>query len=129
MNIFFVHALNNRLGNQPVIVNTVNPGFCYSEIRRNMRSSFMWVFEKLVARQTEEGGRQLVWAAVGTPDGGEDELKGAYVNLARVEEPGDFTLGEAGKKREEKLWVSPPSFRCTASTCHRSKRSWLTFVV
>jgi len=109
LNIFFVRALNSRLRNRPVIVNTVNPGFCYSEIRRDMRSLFMWVFEKLLARQAEEGSRQLVWAAVGTPEGGEsssDKLRGAYINVARVEEPGDFVLGEAGKKREEKLWES-----------------------
>lgn len=68
----------------------------------------MWVFEKLVARQTEEGSRQLVWAAVGTPEGGEgslDKLRGAYINTAHIDEPGDFLLGEAGKRREGKLWV------------------------
>lgn len=68
----------------------------------------MWLFEKLLARTTEEGSRQLVWAAVGTPKGGEeslDKLRGAYVNLADIDEPSDFMLGEKGKKREDKLWV------------------------
>lgn len=70
----------------------------------------MWVLEKLLAWQTEEGSRQLVWAAVGVPGGGQgslDKLKGAYINLASIQEPSDFVLGEEGKKREAKLWVSP----------------------
>ena len=79
-----------------------------------MNPFFVRVFEKLLARQTEEGSRQLVWAALGTPDGAEEgslnKLRGAYVNLSRIEEPADFLLGEEGKKREEKLWVSVVSF-------------------
>lgn len=48
----------------------------------------------------------VVVSALGTPEGGNsslDELRGAYINLARVDEPADFVLGE---KREEKVWVS-----------------------
>lgn len=64
---------------------------------------------KLLARPTEEGGRQLVYAAVGSPKNPED-LKGAYINLHRVDEPSDFVVGAEGKKREDKLWVSWISF-------------------
>lgn len=64
-----------------------------------------WLMEKILARSTEKGGRQLVWAAIGSP-ANRDDLRGGYVNLHRVEEPSDFVLGEEGKKREEKLWVS-----------------------
>lgn len=74
-----------------------------------MNPLYVRAFEKLLARQTEEGSRQLVWAAVGTPDvddGSLDKLRGAYINLSKIEEPSDFVLGEEGKKREEKLWVS-----------------------
>ncbi|KXN84241.1 WW domain-containing oxidoreductase [Leucoagaricus sp. SymC.cos] len=108
LNIFFTRALNNRLRSKDVIVNTINPGFCYSELHRNMRGLFVTVFEKLLARTAEEGGRLLVWAAVGTPDGDAnsvDELRGAYINLAKVEEPAEFVHGESGKKKEEKLWT------------------------
>ncbi len=74
-----------------------------------MNPLYVRAFEKLLARQTEEGSRQLVWAAVGTPDvddGSLNKLRGAYINLSKIEEPSDFVLGEEGKKREEKLWVS-----------------------
>ncbi len=111
LNVFFVRALNNRLKDQDVIVNTVNPGFCYSELLRERIGLLIAAVQKVLARQTEEGSRQLVWAAVGTPSGGEgslDKLRGAYVNLADINEPSDFVLGAEGKKREDKLWVSFP---------------------
>ncbi len=112
LNVFFVRALNSHLKSQDIIVNTVNPGLCYSELLRDARGLdwlYFAVFQKLLARQTEEGSRQLVWAAVGAPNGGEDsldKLRGAYINLAEINEPADFVLGEEGKKREDKLWVS-----------------------
>ncbi|KXN83073.1 WW domain-containing oxidoreductase [Leucoagaricus sp. SymC.cos] len=106
LNIFFTRAFNNHIKSREIIINTVNPGFCHSEMRRNIRSLFVIILEKLLARSAEEGSRQLVWAAVGVPSkGNEDELRGAYASLAHVEEPGDFVLGVEGKKREDKLWA------------------------
>ncbi|KXN87004.1 hypothetical protein AN958_09347 [Leucoagaricus sp. SymC.cos] len=56
--------------------------------------------------RSTEGSRQLVWAAVGVPQkSNEDDLRGAYVGIAQVDEPTDFVLGVEGKKKEE-LWVS-----------------------
>ncbi|KAF5361810.1 hypothetical protein D9756_002392 [Leucocoprinus leucothites] len=107
LNIFFTRAFSNHLQDKSIIIDSVNPGFCYSEIRRNLRSVFMSVFEWLLARTTEEGSRQLVWAAIGVPNGDEDcldDLRGAYVSLDAVEEPSDFVLGKEGKQREDKLW-------------------------
>ncbi|RXW19382.1 hypothetical protein EST38_g6481 [Candolleomyces aberdarensis] len=107
LNIFFTRSLANLLQNTPVTVNCVNPGFCISNIRREF-TGFMvvmdWLMEKILARTTEKGGRQLVWAALGSPENPED-LKGAYVNLHRVEEPSDYVIGVEGKKREDKLWA------------------------
>lgn len=103
LNLFFVRALNNHLYNQPVIVGATNPRLCNSDI---IKGNF---FLKALSRPAEEGGRQLVWAAVGAPSGGEgslDKLRGAYTGLADINEPSDFLLGEKGKQREDKLWVS-----------------------
>jgi hypothetical protein len=64
----------------------------------------------LLGRTTEEGSRQLIWAAVGLPESGSlDELRGTYINRASIEEPSDFLLGEEGKGREDKLFVSSKS--------------------
>lgn len=112
LNVFFTRALSNHLKDQPVIVNTVDPGFCYSELRRDVANLYFWILEKLVAQTAEEGSRQLIWAAIGVPGGKEsslDELRGAFISLTNIHEPADFVLGEEGKKRENKLWV-----------CHRT---------
>ncbi|KAF9443120.1 hypothetical protein P691DRAFT_809434 [Macrolepiota fuliginosa MF-IS2] len=56
----------------------------------------------------EQGSRQLIWAAGGTPKGDNDspdKLKGVYVGLADIDEPSDFVLGDEGKEREDKLWA------------------------
>jgi len=57
----------------------------------------------LVPHTTEQGSRQLVWAAVGG-QGREDELRGAYIWSAQVLEPSDVVLGEEGKKAEIRVW-------------------------
>ncbi|KAG5731867.1 WW domain-containing oxidoreductase [Termitomyces sp. T112] len=107
LDILFYQALNERLGIQsPLIVNGVNPGFCLSEIRREVSGALRavtWLMEKLIARTTEEGSRQLVYAAVGGQDN-EDQLRGAYISLARVSEASDFAIGAEGHVVQEKLW-------------------------
>ncbi len=45
--------------------------------------------EKALARTSEEGSRQVVWAAVGEADP-PDALRGAYISLAKVSEPSDL---------------------------------------
>lgn len=63
--------------------------------------------EKILARTTEEGSRQLVYAAIAGEGDKEAEtrLRGAYVSLAAVEEPSDIVLGEKGLWAQDKLWV------------------------
>ena len=61
--------------------------------------------EASFARTTEEGSRQFVYAAVGGADK-VDEMRGQYIDLHEVTEATDFVLGEEGKKRQDKLWVS-----------------------
>jgi hypothetical protein len=70
---------------------------------------FLAVYEKIFARKAEQGGQLIALACV-TPDSEQDEeeeetFRGAYLNVNRTEEPGDFVLGEEGKRREDKLWV------------------------
>ncbi|TFK31455.1 hypothetical protein BDQ12DRAFT_694120 [Crucibulum laeve] len=106
MNVFFTRALSDRLGKSPVIVNCVNPGFCRSELRRDLfgvKLALVWAIEKLIARTTEQGSRQLVWAAVGGEED-LDKLRGEYISLQEVHEPSDYALGEEGKVLQERLW-------------------------
>ncbi len=61
-----------------------------------------------LAFTTEEGSRQLVYAAVGSPDN-EEKLRGKYINLSEVVEESDFVISEDGKIVQDKVWVSNSS--------------------
>ncbi|PPQ97860.1 hypothetical protein CVT26_013029 [Gymnopilus dilepis] len=106
LNLFFTRALNDRLAGKPIIVTSVNPGYCYSSLRRRLtglQAIIDSLMEKALARTSEEGSRQLVYASVG---GGyrADQLRGAYINLSKVEEPSDYILSKAGHEAQEKFW-------------------------
>ncbi|KAG6918156.1 hypothetical protein DXG01_016141 [Tephrocybe rancida] len=107
LDTLFYLALNERIGAQsPVIVNGVNPGFCFSELLRHItgwRSMIFNLVQKLIARTSEQGSRQLVYAAVGSADN-EDQLRGAYISCARVSEASDFAIGAKGRVLQDKLW-------------------------
>lgn len=109
ISIFFARALNTRISpSTPLIADTVNPGLCYSELNRSMPflvKVIDWLTSKAFAFTSEEGSRQLVYAAIG---GREDEsqMRGAYVHLNKVAEVSDFVISEEGAKLQERIWVS-----------------------
>ncbi|KAK7044161.1 hypothetical protein VNI00_007881 [Paramarasmius palmivorus] len=108
LNVYFARALQKRLTKtKPTItVNCLNPGFCLSEFRREMgafMASFNWLMEKSLAFTTEEGSRQLVYAAIAEKDK-EDRMKGAYISSSDVVEPSDDVVSEEGAKIEDRLW-------------------------
>ena len=108
LNVFFARGLSERLFDKPLIVNAVNPGFCYSAFRRNLkglRAWPFWVMELFLARTTEQGSRQLIWACIGGRDN-VDQLRGAYISSMHVQEPADSVIGDEGKRAQTKLWVN-----------------------
>ena len=108
LNVFFVRELTKRLpANSPVIVTAVNPGYCKSQLRRHLPFPlyiFDYIMEALLARTTEEGSRDLVWAAIGGA-GREFELRGGYVNCANIQEVSDYALSDEGGVVQTRLWV------------------------
>jgi retinol dehydrogenase-12 len=108
LNIFFVRELTKRLpANSPVIVTAVNPGYCKSQLRRHLPfpvNIFDRIMEALLARTTEEGSRDLVWAAIGGA-GREFELRGGYVSSANLKEVSDYALSDEGAAVQTRLWV------------------------
>lgn len=72
----------------------------------------MRIADLLMGRTTEEGARQLVWAALG-PDGKDGphvrHMRGAYVSTAAVAEPGDYVISKEGYEAQERVWVSRAS--------------------
>ncbi|KAI0046699.1 NAD(P)-binding protein [Auriscalpium vulgare] len=107
LGVFFVRELASRIfADSSVIPVAVNPGFCKSALRRNFAfpmSLIDSIGDFLFARSTEEGARQLVWAAVGGRES-EHELHGAYVSDAGVKEPSDFVLSEEGNRVQKRVW-------------------------
>jgi len=84
----------------------------------------MRIGQILIGRPLVDGAQVMVYGAVGTSftiySSGQasdnlDNLRGAYVNLGRVDEPSDFIIGEEGKKRQDKIWVS---VFCSSSERH-----------
>lgn len=60
------------------------------------------MMKMVLARTTEQGARQLVYAALGDAENPE-ALHGQYLDIHKVEEPSDYVLGGAGKVRLDKL--------------------------
>ncbi|KAJ7708899.1 hypothetical protein B0H17DRAFT_916458 [Mycena rosella] len=107
LNVLFVRALNARLApTTPLIVDAVNPGYCYSELRRGLsgiRAVVDYLMELVLAFSTERGSRQLVWAALAHQDHPE-KLRGAYISASKVEEVSDFVLSREGGKVQDRIW-------------------------
>ena len=108
LNVFFVRELTKRLpANSPVIVTAVNPGYCKSELTRNFPFALRImeaIGKVLLAWTTEEGSRQLIWAAVGGA-GREFELRGGYVSMANLKEVSDYVLSDEGTVVQPRVWV------------------------
>lgn len=106
--MLFAKALTAHLPpTSPIIVNSVNPGWCVSDLRRastGVTRKLVEFVDCLLALPTEQGARQLVWAAVGG-EGKEDELRGAYISEDEVKEASDFVISAKGKEVEEQIWV------------------------
>ncbi|KAJ7163378.1 hypothetical protein C8R46DRAFT_1103202 [Mycena filopes] len=106
LNIMFVRALNAHISAAtPLIVNAVNPGYCYSNIRQSfsgVRALVDFFMERGLALSSEQGSRQLVWAA--TKDDS-NKLRGEYISLYKVEEVSDYILSVEGTKVQDRIWT------------------------
>ena len=115
LSILFVRALAQRLENTPIIVNTVTPGFCYSNLRNSISGIAYYLsllLEAVFANTTEEGSRQIILGATYGSGGDEEEkLRGAYIQYDSIAEPSDWVLSEEGKRAQEKFWVSDHRIR------------------
>ncbi|KAL0056754.1 hypothetical protein AAF712_016636 [Marasmius tenuissimus] len=105
LDVMFVRALQQRLPN--VTACSVNPGFCYSELARyaeGERAEHLRNLQRKLAFTTEEGSRQLLFAAIGHRDR-EAEVRGSYISFSQVSECSDLILSDDGQELENKLWT------------------------
>ncbi|KAK2042737.1 short chain dehydrogenase [Colletotrichum somersetense] len=83
----------------PVTVNNVNPGFCHSELARDIDTWRMWLMKLTLARTTEYGSRNLVYAgSVGV------ESHGHYISDCAVAKPSPFVRSKEGKEAQDRIW-------------------------
>lgn len=114
LNMLLVRSLTSHLPpSSAIVVCGINPGFCYSGIRRNIKfpmTILTTLMEITLARETAEGAKTLVHAGMsGLPEverSERDAMRGAYMSDCRPEEPSDFLFSERGKTFEGKVWVS-----------------------
>ncbi|KAJ9091156.1 hypothetical protein QFC20_007714 [Naganishia adeliensis] len=100
VNVLNVQTLADLAGPE-IIVNAINPGFCHSSLTRDsvgIQGIQMKLMKLLLARTTEAGSRNLVWA------GTEDMPSGSYVDSCKVSESSDFTLSPEGRAIGAGIW-------------------------
>ncbi|EPQ52486.1 NAD P-binding protein [Gloeophyllum trabeum ATCC 11539] len=116
LNIFFVRALTARLPpTSPLIVTSLSPGFCDTELRREAVNLPAPSVEhngqrlELPMLTSEEGSRQVLYATLGPPEldtdpTAVDKIRGGYVVWNEIAEPSDFVLSDVGKECEHRIW-------------------------
>lgn len=107
LNVLFARALQlhvSQLPSSPAItVNSATPGLCFSGLGSDAPAEQV---EHLRTRReeyaftTEEGSRQLVYAAVGSPHD-EAKLRGQVSEVAKER---DFMVSEDGEIIQGKVW-------------------------
>ncbi|KAF8677008.1 hypothetical protein AX14_004821, partial [Amanita brunnescens Koide BX004] len=106
LDLLFVRALADRLGNIPAIVNAVDPGYTISELRRNVSLLGLSVVYLLDLLPTEKSSRRLAWGASGGKD--EEKLRGDFHHCGQVSEPSDFVISDQGREVRESTWIRVP---------------------
>ncbi|KAF9260776.1 hypothetical protein L218DRAFT_871521, partial [Marasmius fiardii PR-910] len=110
---FLPRIFQSRLPNSSPMITCCNvaPGFCYSDLRREIHADpehqkladRTREQEEKLAFTSEEGSRQLLYAAISQRDK-EGELRGGYVSYNKVTECSDWVLSADGQRFEKKLW-------------------------
>ncbi|KIK64244.1 hypothetical protein GYMLUDRAFT_71648 [Collybiopsis luxurians FD-317 M1] len=127
--VAFARELASRLApsppssSPPIIISSLNPGFCHSNLTRETESHFpgnLWLplLKAAVARPSEVGGSVLVRGTLmlgkddslysvkrESSDGNATSWHGRYLSSClQVLEESDLLLGEAGTELSRKIW-------------------------
>lgn len=101
LEILVVREIAPKITNSKIILNTVNPGLCHSELGREAGFG-LWFLKLLLARKSEVGSRCLVAGSVAG-----DESHGAFLSDGRVSNSSlsQFVKGDEGRKAQTKVWL------------------------
>ncbi len=101
---FVVYLSSPSGGANQVVVNMVNPGFCYgSELHREANGAFgmiLGVMKRMIGRSTPVGARTLAHAAVVASS----ETHGKYLSDERIVVFADYVHTQQGLAMRKRLW-------------------------
>ncbi len=104
LTLFFREFIKRLPADNAVVVNIVNPGFCYgSELHRTLSGPLGKVFggmKRAIGRSTEVGARTLVHGAVVAGE----ETHGRYLSDEKVAPLMDFPLTPTGEACGREMW-------------------------
>jgi len=86
----------------PVVLNTLTPGFCHSELMRHAvfpLNVLGWIGKRLIGRTTEVGSRTLVEAARAG-----EETHGVYMTDCKVGQVSRWVRSQEGVRAQEKVY-------------------------
>ncbi|KAG8826322.1 hypothetical protein FRC19_009282 [Serendipita sp. 401] len=82
-----------------IVICGVNPGFCRSELMRELPYPVRMTLYAIFARTTREGAKNYLWASL------TNEIpQGSYTSSCTVTAPSSFVRSEEGKRVQKRLW-------------------------
>ncbi|KAF2494629.1 short-chain dehydrogenase/reductase SDR, partial [Lophium mytilinum] len=96
LNVFWTRELASRIDKSEVVINTPNPGWCYSGLHRYQMTSLYDLVLRMLSWTSAEGGHCLVDALVL-----HEESHGQYLSEQK-ETP--FVVSTEGEKVQKQIW-------------------------
>ncbi|KAF2180128.1 short-chain dehydrogenase/reductase SDR [Zopfia rhizophila CBS 207.26] len=99
LNVLWARELATKIKKEEVVLNTVNPGFCYSGLHRHEKTGIIKIFLWAFGWTTQQGAHCLTDALVEHEDS-----HGEYLSEQKVVPPSNFVLSDEGQKVQKKIW-------------------------
>ena len=91
----------NEKASSIVVLNLVNPGWCYTELGRSKQEVLPErMIKSIIGRTAEQGSRTLVHGVTAGP-----ETHGQYVSECQVKPETSYICSERGRRIQKKLWA------------------------
>ncbi|GKZ91934.1 hypothetical protein CBS76997_9975 [Aspergillus niger] len=101
LDVLLTRELADRIGDDDIVVNCLNPGLCRSQLAREMDNVVVRIMLRLLGRTAEVGSRTLVTAAAAGR-----ESHGQYMSNGVVcpRELSSFVTSEEGRRTQKRVW-------------------------
>ncbi|CAI6335378.1 unnamed protein product [Periconia digitata] len=99
LNVLWTRSLAEKIPATEIIINTVNPGFCYSGLHRHEGTGIIKIFLWMFGWTSEQGGHCLVDALTQ-----HDNSHGKYLSDQKETDPSPFVLSDEGKADTKRIW-------------------------